>query len=155
WRRLGWIGRLGVALSALSALFICAGLVMTESRASALALAGAAGLAAWWGLARRVSARSESRHLAVFGAGVAAGLAAVMLVALAAPNWMTLALGSLPGPNSAISRAELFGQVWRLAQATPFTGAGLAAFPGLYSTYILDVPSLYLTHAHNAYLNLL
>ena len=154
-RRLGWPGRLGLALSGLSAIFICAGLVMTESRASALALAGAAGLAAWWWLARRIAAGPGARHLRIFGAGIAAGLAAVIFVALAAPNWMTLALGALPGPNSAISRTELYGQVWRLAQATPFTGAGLAAFPGLYSTYILDVPNLYLTHAHNAYLNLL
>ena len=73
WRRLGWIGRLGVALSGLSAIVIGAGLVMSESRASALALVGAAGLAAWWWLARRVSAGSENRHLLIFGGGVAAG----------------------------------------------------------------------------------
>ena len=48
-------------------------------------------------------------------------------LAFAAPNLATLALGTLPGPNSAISRTELYGQVWRLAQATPFTGGGLAA----------------------------
>ena len=153
WRRAGWPGRLLVVLSGLSALTIGAGLVMTESRASALALAGAAGLAGWWWLAGRLA--QGQRRLAIFGAGVAAGVAALVLLALVAPNWVTLALGSLPGPNSAISRTELYGQVWRLAQATPFTGGGLAAFPSLYSTYILDVPNLYLTHAHNAYLNIL
>jgi len=153
WRRAGWAGRLLVALSGLSAVAIGAGLVMTESRASALGLAGAAGLAAWWWLAGRLA---QSQHrLAIFGTGVAAGIAALVLLALAAPNGVTLALGSLPGPNSAISRTELYGQVWRLAQATPFTGGGLAAFPGLYSTYILAVPNLYLTHAHDAYLNIL
>jgi tetratricopeptide (TPR) repeat protein len=50
---------------------------------------------------------------------------------------------------------EILGQVWRLAQDTPFTGGGLDAFPGLYSTYILSIPVLFLTHAHNAYLNVL
>ena len=59
----------------------------------------------------------------------------------------------MPGPNSAISRIEIYKQVWWLAQDTPFTGGGLGAFPGLYSTYVLSVPSLYLTHAHNAFLN--
>jgi hypothetical protein len=68
---------------------------------------------------------------------------------------VTRAFGKLPGPNSAITRVELFQQVWRLAQDTPFTGGGLDAFPALYSTYVLDIPFLLLTHAHNAYLNLL
>jgi hypothetical protein len=42
-----------------------------------------------------------------------------------------------------------------LAQDTPYTGGGLAAFPALYSTHILGIPFLFLTHAHNAYLNVL
>ena len=155
WRGVGWLQRAAALLAGGSALVIAAGLVMTESRASALALGGAAGLAAWWWLAGRLIRAPGRARLGLFLCGVAAAMLAMIAFAVAAPNLVTLALGSLPGPNSAISRTELFGQVWRLAQDAPFTGGGLAAFPGLYSTYILGVPNLYLTHAHNAYLNVL
>jgi O-antigen ligase len=155
WRRVGWLRRVAALFSGLCALIIVAGLVMTESRASALALGGAASLAGWWWLAGQFARRPGPARLALFLGGVSAAGLAIVAFAVAAPNLLTLALGSLPGPNSTMSRTELYGQVWRLAQDTPFTGGGLAAFPGLYSTYILDVPNLYLTHAHNAYLNVL
>ena len=54
-----------------------------------------------------------------------------------------------------ISRFVLWGQAWQLAQAAPFTGGGLGAFPALYSTYIHAIPFYLLAHAHNSYLNLL
>jgi O-antigen ligase len=143
---------LGAALSALVTVF---GLGMSESRASAIALVGAAGMAPWWWLASRLGRPGRRTGLVIFAGGVALVVLAGVAVALAAPGLLTTALGTLPGPNSTISRAQLFAQVWHLAQDTPFTGGGLGAFPGLYSTYILDVPNLYLTHAHNAYLNVL
>ena len=94
--------------------------------------------------------------MAVFWVGLAVGGVGAAVVLKAQPQLLTRALGSLPGPtNTAMNRLELFGQVWRLAQDTPLTGGGLGAFPALYSTYILDIPVLLLTHAHNAYLNLL
>lgn len=155
WSAGGWARRLAPALAAGLALVILFGLVMTESRASALALGGTAALAAWWWLAGRAVQRSGRGRAPIFAAGVGAAALVVVLVAIARPNVLTAALGSLPGPNSAISRTELYGQAWRLAQDAPYTGGGLGAFPGLYSTYILDVPNLYLTHAHNAYLNVL
>ena len=155
WRGSGLARRVATISAALSALVIGFGLLMTESRASVLALGGAAGLAVWWWLTKRIESRSGRDQVAIFAAGVIGAILAVSLLAVAVPGLLTMALGSLPGPNSAISRTELFAQVWRLAQDAPFTGGGLAAFPGLYSTYILDVPNLYLTHAHNTYLNLL
>ena len=155
WRSVGWVRRLGAALSGLSAIFIVFGLLMSESRDSVLALAGAAGVGAWWWLAGQLERHAQRNRLAIFAVGLGAGVIFIGLAALAVPNLITLALGSLPGPNSAISRSELFAQVWRLAQDTPFTGGGLGAFPGLYSTYILDVPNLFLTHAHNIFLNIL
>ena len=136
------------------ALVIVFGLVMTQSRDSALALAGAAGLAVWWRLSQ-AGPVSQQRRGWVFATGVAGAALLAAIIVAAAPNLVTLALGTLPGPNSTTSRVEVYQQVWRLAQATPFTGGGLAAFPGLYSTYILVIPNLFLTHAHNAYLNVL
>jgi O-antigen ligase len=149
---LAWLALLA---SAVIAAIVAGALFMTESRATWLGLLGAAGLAVLWWLAGKAAGGELSRRLMIFAAGVVIGLAA-------AAGWLwwqaeavTRAFGSLPGPNSAISRAEVFQQVWRLAQDTPFTGGGLDAFPALYSTYVLDIPSPVLSHAHNAYLNLL
>lgn len=144
-------GPLGFGICLAAILF---GLVMTESRASWLALAGALGLVAWWRLAKKAEGRRMKAE-GVFWGGVAIAVIAAMVAVIARPELVTAAFGKLPGPNSAVSRMEIYGQVWRLAQDTPFTGGGLAAFPALYSTYILDIPFLFLTHAHNAYLNLL
>jgi hypothetical protein len=130
-------------------------LLMTESRATWLALLGAAGLAVWWWLAGKAAGGKRNRQMVIFAVGVVFGLAAVAAGIAWQAEWLTRAFGTLPGPNSAISRIEVFQQVWRLAQDTPFTGGGLDAFPALYATYVLDIPFLLLTHAHNAYLNLL
>jgi hypothetical protein len=88
-------------------------------------------------------------------ATLAASGALLVAIAVRQPAWINRALGTLPGPNSAMSRLEIYAQVWWLAQATPFTGGGLAAFPALYATFSLGLPTLYLTHAHNAYLQVL
>ncbi len=130
------------------------GLAMTESRASWAALAGALGLVVWWRLAQKAEGRKIKAE-GVFWGGVALAVIVAMAGVIARPELVTAAFGKLPGPNSAVSRMEIYGQVWRLAQDAPFTGGGLAAFPALYSTYILGTPFLFLTHAHNAYLNLL
>lgn len=148
--------RAAALLAGLSALLISFGLVMTESRTAVLALAGAAGLAGWWWLSGRPFWRfSNPRRQLTFAAGVATAAAVMGLVVIAAPNLLNLAFGTLPGPNSVVTRTAVYGQAWRLAQDTPFTGGGLASFPGLYSTYMVDIPSLILTHAHDAYLNIL
>jgi O-antigen ligase len=156
----GWrAGRRAAAWQALAAglclAAILAGVVLTESRAAWVALAGASGLAVWWLAAGVLGRAVRAPALAVFAAGLVLGAAAAAVAAVLRPAWVTLAFGSLPGPNSAVGRLEIFGQVWRLAQDTPFTGGGLDAFPALYSTYVLSIPSLLLTHAHNTYLNLL
>src|SRR5262249_19077558 len=125
WRLAGWGQRLRTVAAALSTLVILVGLGFSQSRASAIALAGAAGLGLWWWLASRWSSRAGRDPLAVFGAGVALVVLVGLGAALALPQLLTVALGTLPGPNSVISRTQLFGQVWHLAQDTPFTGGGL------------------------------
>ena len=144
-----WVAIPGLLVAGLGGLLILGGVVAAESRTSWLALVGAGGLALWWWLARRIAGGT------LFWAGIAAGVVAAALAVLLRPQLLTLVFGVLPGPNSIVSRVDIFGQVWRLAQDTPFTGGGLAAFPALYSTYILSIPYLFLTHAHNAYLNVL
>jgi O-antigen ligase len=131
------------------------GLLFTESRASilALVLAGMCGLWGW--VAQRWAAQQGWAFGPVFALPIGVGLVAVGLVLALRPDLTAAWLGSLPGPNSVVSRQAVFGQAWRLAQDVAFTGGGLASFPARYSTYILDLPVIYLTHAHNTYLNVL
>jgi tetratricopeptide (TPR) repeat protein len=154
WRaRRGGGDLLEAGAAGLAALIILAALVMTESRASWLGVAAIAPVGAWWWICSRAGGATGWR-LFLIGLALAAGAAAAIVAWR--PDLLTVAMGTLPGPGqTALARLPLFGQAWRLAADTAFTGGGLGAFPGLYSTFILDIPYLHLTHAHNAYLNLL
>ncbi len=146
WPVLAALGLLGL---------IGAGLAFTESRTSMLAV-GVAGVVGGWGwLARRWAVRQGWAFGPIFAAPLLLGLTAVGLLFALRPDLTAGWLGNLPGPNSAVSRQVVFGQAWRLAQDVAFTGGGLASFPARYSSYVLAVPVIYLTHAHNAYLNVL
>jgi len=131
------------------------GLGFTESRSSLLAVGVAALLGGWGWLAGRVATRQGWAFGPIFAVPVVLGLVALALTFALRPDLTAGWLGSLPGPNSVVSRQVVFGQAWRLAQDVAFTGGGLASFPARYSSYVLDVPVIYLTHAHNAYLNVL
>jgi hypothetical protein len=147
-------GRGDRALLAASTGLIVFGLVMTESLSAALAVAGATSVGGWWWVARRVTgARQDAR--ALFWGGLALAAALGILATAISPERVAAAFGTLPGLGGPVGRAALYGQVWRLAQDTPYTGAGLAAFAGYYSTYSLGIPFFFLAHAHNAYLNVL
>jgi O-antigen ligase len=134
---------------------IALGLLMAESFSSLLAVAGMLAAAGWWWLASRLAGGRRQSLAGVWGVGIAAAVVAAGVALVAVPDLPTVAFGALPGLNGAEERLAVYAQVWRLAQDTPFTGAGLAAFPGYYSTYILGIPFLFLDQAHNAYLSIL
>ena len=52
------------------------------------------------------------------------------------------------------SRLELYRNSIKLVEDFPIIGAGLSAFPAVYSTYILDIPNFFFPNAHNLYLNI-
>ena len=147
----------GLIVFGLGGLLILFGSLMAESRTAWLALAAASALAVWWWLAEKLAGSLDIQlgDSGLFWAGIAAVVVTAAAVFVVRPDLLTLVLGSLPGPNSVVSRIEIYSQVWRLAQDMPFTGGGLDSFPSLYAFYILLIPSLFLTHAHNAYLNVL
>ena len=60
---------------------------------------------------------------------------------------------SLPGASSTASRVELYQNTLDLIIDFPFTGGGLAAFPGLYSHYILGIPSPFYFYSHNLFID--
>lgn len=150
-RATGRGGRQGWALT--SALIMLTGLLFTTSRGAWLALG--LGLLVWagWFFNRRAVAHGARWPGRLW---VGLGGAAVTTVALAvwlAPQRVAALADRLPGPTSADSRLELARSAWQLIQDAPFTGLGLAAFPGWYAHYIRIIPHFYLIHSHNTWLD--
>ncbi len=138
---------------AIASIVLLIGLIFTTSRGAWLALSG--GLIAWllWLAARPLGRRLYlSRRLAlalelliVLGLGLSASLLL--------PGGPLSLLERLPGPESTGSRLEISQQAVDLMADFPWTGAGLGAFDGLYSTYIRVIPQHYLIHSHNLFLD--
>ena len=146
----------GLGIFAFSAgLLVFLGLLFTSSRAAWLALVAA--LCAWlfWVLAcSSLSKRLRLRPAALFGLGAALALVVVFLLVDTRPGGVTGLVNRLPGPNSAISRMEIYTNTRWLVSDFPFTGGGLASFPGLYSRYVMSVPVFLFGYAHNLFLDL-
>jgi O-antigen ligase len=146
----------GLGIFAISAgMMVLLGLLFTSSRAAWFALAVA--LCAWlfWVLAcGRLGMRLRLRPAALFGLGVALALAAVLVLVVIQPVGISGLLSQLPGPNSATSRLEIYTNTRWLVSDFPFTGGGLASFPGLYSRYVMGVPFFLFGYAHDLFLDL-
>jgi tetratricopeptide (TPR) repeat protein len=135
----------GLALSLLA-------LLMATSRGALLAaLSGAGGCLLWW-LIHSGRIRRQIKGEAIFPF-----LLWIYLGAVIAFLWVGPARsGSLFSGNYYYgngSRSELFARSLYLLQDYPFTGGGLAAFPGLYSEYLLDIPFYNVPNSHNLFLD--
>ena len=148
-RRLALVALLGVAILACALAF-----VLATSRGATIALTTSAALASWWALTRVRSGDGAPRLPRRVGIGLGVILlAAVALVALM-PTRLASLFSLMGGSAGSLSRGEVALAGARLAGDIPFTGAGLAAFPGLYAHYIQVVPFYVLPFAHNVYLDI-
>ena len=137
------VGGLGVALLAI---------LMATSRGIIMAIASAFGLWIVWRIVDLDRSRLRLGRDAVFPFLVLIYLCAVVLFLYAGPANS----GSAFSDNyyyGTGSRGELFSRSIYLLLAFPFTGGGLAAFPGLYSHYMLGIPNFYVLNSHNLFLD--
>ncbi len=132
-----------------SGLVIAGGLVMTASRGAWLALAVATVLWTVGRVRRRWVRLGDMLAVTII---IAAGITLVIRPAGSAEVVDRL-LGTIPAGDTAVDRLTLYHNSRYLLEETVFTGGGLASFPMRYSTYVLDIPVLKLTHAHNLYLD--
>lgn len=142
-------GRAGLLLALLGVGGLAAlGLLMTSSRAAWFTLAFA--LLVWlvWQSAPRLELRLPAVLMWLSGA--------ILLVALGWLVWERLPtlLRLMPGAPSAGGRLELAVYTPHLVLDFPYTGGGLAAFPGLYSHYMMVLPHFLFGYAHNLYLDI-
>jgi O-antigen ligase len=130
------------------------GLLMTSSRAAWLALAIALGIWLLWGLSSYLARVVSSDRRFVFGVALLIAVVVVSLIGLRHPGGMVGIVGNLPGSDTAVSRLEIAGNTVKLIADYPFTGGGLASFPGLYSKYMIIVPFFLFSYSHNMYLDI-
>ncbi len=132
-------------------------ILFTKSRSPWLVWLGLAGALGWWVFAQRLGKRYQLPAPAIFWGCIGVVFTFGILSFIFQPQLRSY-LEFIPGPNTAVAREEIYTQSWLLAQDTPFTGGGLAAFPALYSTYIRVSPfNVFLNEdtGNNTYLNLL
>lgn len=137
----------------ITAVFVLAALMLSGARGAWLSLAAAVGIWFLWLVSGQLSARLAlpRRPLFIFLLFIPA--LAALLFAGAYPGGPIALLDRLPGPNNAGSRLALGRNTLHLIVDVPFTGGGLAAFPGLYSQYILLIPFYFLPNGHNIFLD--
>jgi O-antigen ligase len=124
---------------------------MATSRGVLMAIASAGGVWILWQIIDRIPMSHPLRHKVVFPALVFLYLCAVVLFLYMGPG--NVGYGSTGSSDSTGSRAELFGRSLSLVFDFPFTGGGLAAFPGLYSYYMLGIPFFNVSNSHNLFLD--
>lgn len=136
----------GLALTALA-------LLLTASRGALLAgIAGGATALAWLVIAGRGPALRRLLPL-LWGSLLLVPLLPTLIAASGSGAGGAALLDRLPGPAQASHRALLAADTHRLVTDFPFTGGGLASFPGLYSQYILGIPHYMLPNGHNLLLD--
>jgi O-antigen ligase len=148
----------GKGISILRHVFIILGLgitliaiFMATSRGVLMAIASAAGVWILWQIINHIHMSHWLRDKVVFPALVLLYLCAVALFLYMGPaNVGYASTGYSYGTGS---RAELFGRSLSLVFDFPFTGGGLAGFPGLYSYYMLRIPFFIVINSHNLFLD--
>jgi Tetratricopeptide repeat len=96
-------------------------------------------------------AASDSRVRIAFPILVLMYVTALIIVAYLGPA--RLATGSGSNDYGMNSRTELFGRGVYFLVDYPITGGGLGSFPGLYSQYMLVIPSFYFINSYNLFLD--
>ena len=137
WRR----GNPALGLSALAVALLAMGaLLLGSSMAALLAVLSVLGLTCLWLLSGFLPGWSVQRRGILFGFGLL--LVAILGLALVGfrPDWVIGQVNRLAGQGRAGSQLEVNLNTLHLIPDFLFTGGGLAAFPGLYSHYIMVLP---------------
>lgn len=147
WRKRRW-GEL--ILAGLTTLLVLGGLLMTSSRGAMLGLAAACGLGFLAWAQRRWLPLNPGKTLFWSAGGLGAALA---LLGLSLSGNLERLAGAVPDPTGSLqSRIQIWRQGWFLVQDYIFTGAGLSAFPIVFSIYSLLIHVPFHEHMHNIFL---
>jgi len=127
-------------------------LFMTTARGTLMAIASAAGVWVSWRIVQLNRTKFRLGNEAVFPSLVVIFLLVVVAFLFLGPAKIGggISTDSYFGTGS---RAELFTRSVYFLSDFPFTGAGLGAFPALYSHYVLGIPHYNVPNTHNLFLD--
>jgi hypothetical protein len=155
----GKLVKRGSLFSALVSLLIFLGfglalfaILLATSRGATMAIGSAVGIWLVWRIAGLNGSSPWLRREAVFPSLVLLCLGAVVLFLYAGPARSGYAISDHYAYGSG-SRSELLARSFYLLLDFPFTGGGLASFPGLYSYYMLGIPNFNVPNSHNLFLD--
>ena len=144
-----------LGLFALAALLLAAGaLFLGSSFAALLALLSALGLTALWLLSGYLPGLSLQQRDALFGSVLLLLIALGGALLVFYPDWIVDQINRLAGQGRAASQLEVNLNTLHLIPDFLFTGGGLAAFPGLYSQYIMSLPVYLYGYAYSLFLDI-
>ena len=152
WRKGRWKSWRLLLLAGLAGLTILWALFLAAERLPWLALIAAGVVWLGWELCVPLGRSIHQRPQAVFGVGLVVVVLLGLALVIASPGGVKSLSDRLPGPNEADSRTSLWSNALKLVGDYPITGAGLQAFPGQYSQYILVIPFNYVDNSHNLFL---
>jgi O-antigen ligase len=152
WRKGRWNSWRPLLLAGLASLTILWALFLTAERLLWLSLIAAGVLWLGWEFSVPLGRSIRRQPQAVFGVGLAAAVLLGLALVIANPGGVKSLSDRLPGPDEATSRTTLWSNALKLVGDYPVTGAGLQAFPGEYSQYILVIPFYFVDNSHNLYL---
>jgi hypothetical protein len=152
WRKGRWKSWRLLLLAGLASLAILWALFLTAERLLWLSLIAAGVLWLGWELSVPLGRSIRRQPQAVFGVGLAAAVLLGLALVIANPGGVKSLADRLPGPDETTSRTTLWSNALRLVGDYPITGAGLQAFPGQYSQYILVIPFFFVDNSHNLFL---
>ena len=127
-------------------------LILATSRGAWMAMGSALAIWLGWKLVPFSGSRFRLGRNTLFPILVILILAAVAIFLYVGPAHSPSSIAGSPDYGSG-SRAELFLRSLYFVGDYPFTGAGLATFPGLYSEYMLGIPYFYVANSHNLFLD--
>ncbi len=136
------------AAAAILIMVTSVGLLLTSSRMAWLSLVMASALCFLWIIIPRFGLDVRVPRWPIY-------LLFIGFVFIVGVGLIVLLNGQLPSAGSSGSRLKLFRDTLDLIVDFPFTGGGLAAFPGLYSQYIAVTPFIQFNYSHNMWLDMI
>lgn len=128
-------------------------LIIATSRGAWLAAAATLGSLGLWFVLKAIF-KGKSLHVRAWFVAILVLVGVLSLsVLIQNPGLVIQATNLLPGPAQMESRLELTRNTIELIGDYPFTGGGLAGFPGHYSRYILGTPFYFIGNSHNLFLD--
>jgi len=134
--------------------FLSIGFLLAVSRGALLAFGASLCIGILWAINNHRGNPNPDRRTGVLWGAVILWVILLTGLLITVSGGLTGLGGNDPGSSMGVTRQDLAYSGIQLIQDYPYTGGGLSAFPGQYSTYILETPNFFVSHSHNLFVDL-